>query len=237
MGGPSDLLKWPALRAGLGVSLALLVKVMFARAGLLVVALSFAAPHAVWAQTEGKFALGGQVSKRASTGPDAHGHLGIGLVWRIGHSKTGFGWDFALNWFSADVDRSIGGIDTDLGEVQIRPIMAGYGYTHVIGKTAVSAKALAGYAFSSATLSSQANDAYRDRLGARAVTIDASNTIVLKPELGVWHDLSKKMGLRASVGYMVARPQIVVASTLGEDKRRVNADMLMFKVGLVYSVF
>ncbi len=67
--------------------------------------------------------------------------------------------------------------------------------------------------------------------------MDTSNTIVVKPELSLWRDLSEKMGLRASVGYMVARPQITVSSTAGVDKRRVNADMLMFKVGVVYSIF
>jgi hypothetical protein len=86
-------------------------------------------------------------------------------------------------------------------------------------------------------MSALANDAYRDRLGARTITADASNTLVLKPEVSVWRDLSEKIGVRASVGYLIARPHIAVRSTLGEDKRRVNADMLMFKVGMVYSIF
>ncbi len=210
---------------------------MSLRVGVVLFVLTAAAPGVVFAQTENRFAVGGQVSKRASTGPDAHGNLGIGLMWRIGHSKTGFGWDWALNWFSADIDRSIGGINTELGELHVRPIMAGYGYTHVIGRTAIGAAVLGGYAFSSASLSSQAYDAYRDRLGAQAVTIDASNTFVVKPEVSMWRDLSTKIGLRTSVGYMIARPQITVGSSLGDDQRRVNADMLMFKVGLVYSVF
>jgi hypothetical protein len=189
------------------------------------------------AQTGGKFAVGAHVSKRASTGPDAHGNLGIGLLWRIGHSKTGFGWDWGLNWIAVDVDRDIGGTDTDFGELKLRPIMGGYGYTHVFGRTSISAKAFAGYAFTSMTMSPPASDAYRDRLGARSITADASNALVLKPEVSMWRDLSEKIGLRASVGYLVARPHIAVRSTVGEDKRRMNADMLMFKVGMVYSIF
>jgi len=208
------------------------------RLGLLLLAMLFAATPAVFAQTTGKFALGAQVSKRGSTGPEAHGHLGLGLLWRVGHSKTGFGWDLGLNWYSADVDRSIGGNVTDLGELNIRPIMGGYGYTRLIGRTAISARAYAGYGFSSARLAPSAVDAYHERLGAQSVTIDASNTVVLKPvEIGMWHDLSEKIGLKASFGYMVARPQITVRSSLGEDKRRMNADMFMLKVGLVYSIF
>ena len=210
---------------------------MTLRVALVFFLVTAAVPGAAFAQTEGRFAVGGQISKRASTGPDAHGDLGISLMWRIGHSKTGFRWDWGLNWFSADIDRSIGGINTELGELHVRPIMAGYGYTHVIGRTAISATALGGYAFSSASLTPQAHDAYRDRLGAQAITIDASNTFVVKPEVSMWRDLSEKIGLRTSVGYMIARPHITVGSSLGDDKRRVKADMLMFKVGLVYSVF
>lgn len=210
---------------------------MMTRLGLLLLAMVVSATPPALAQTRGKFAVGGQVSKRGSTGPEAHGHLGIGLLWRVGHSKTGFGWDFGLNWYSADVDRAIDGTVTDLGELNIRPIMGGYGYTHVIGRTSLSAKAFAGYGFSSATLAPSANDAYRDRFGAQSITIDASNTFVVKPEIGVWRDLSEKIGLRASFGYMVARPQIAVRSSLGEDKRRMNADMFMLKVGMVYSIF
>lgn len=208
------------------------------RVGLLLLAMSVASTPPALAQTTGKFALGAQVSKRGSTVPEAHGNLGLGLLWRIGHSKTGFRWDWGLNWYSADVDRSIGGAVTELGELKIRPIMAGYGYSRLIGeRTSISAKALAGYAFSSAELAPSAIDAYHDRLGAQSITVDASNAFVIKPELGVWHDLGEKVGLMASVGYIVARPQIAVRSSLGEDKRRMNADMFMVKVGLVYSIF
>jgi hypothetical protein len=203
---------------------------------LLATTMLIGAPPAL-AQTTGKFAIGAHVSKRASTSPDAHGNLGIGLLWRIGHSKTGFGWDWGLNWIGIDVDREIGGTATDLGELKLRPIMVGYGYTHVFGRTSISAKTLTGYAFASMNMSALAADAYRDRLGARAITAHAANTLVVKPEVSLWRDLSKKMGVRASIGYLIARPHIAVRSTLGEDKRRVNADMLMFKVGMVYSIF
>jgi hypothetical protein len=210
---------------------------MTTRLGLLLLAMVVSATPPAFAQTSGNFAIGAQVSKRGSTDPQAHGHLGLAPLWRVGHSKTGFGWDIGLNWFSADVDRSIGGTVTDLGELHIWPIMGGYGYTQVLGRTSISAKAFAGYGFASATLAPSAIDAYHDLLGAHSITIDASNTFVVKPEIGMWRDLSEKIGLRASLGYMVARPQIAVRSSLGEDKRRINADMFMIKVGMVYSIF
>jgi len=35
----------------------------------------------------------------------------------------------------------------------------------------------------------------------------------------------------------VSRPGVTVSSSLGRDHRHINADMLMLKVGVVYSVF
>jgi hypothetical protein len=195
------------------------------------------ASSSVVAQTEGKFAIGAQLSTRAATGTDASGHLGVSLLWRIGQAKSGWGWQYGLNWFSTDLDRSIGGTDTEFGELKVRPILAGYGYTHVVGRAAITGKVLGGYAFTSMRLAPAATDAYYDRIGARSVTADASNTIVVVPEVSAWYDINKKMGVRVSTGYIVARPSITIRSTAGEDKRRVRADMVTFRVGMVYSIF
>jgi hypothetical protein len=36
---------------------------------------------------------------------------------------------------------------------------------------------------------------------------------------------------------MIARPNLTVRTTLGEERQQVRADMFMLKVGVVYSVF
>ena len=53
----------------------------------------------------------------------------------------------------------------------------------------------------------------------------------------MWYDLTKKVGLHGSVGYIVARPDVTVRSSLGEDRRGIRADQFMVKIGLAYSVF
>lgn len=203
----------------------------------MLVALNLGAPHAASAQTGGKLALGADVSTRVSRNDDASGHVGVGLLWRFGHAKSGWGWHWGLNWYSTDLDRSIGGAAIDLGELHVRPVMAGYGYTHLFGRTAITATALAGYAYSSMSLTPAATAAFRDRLGAQSVSVDAANTLVFKPEVSAWYDINRKFGLKVSGGYMVARPRVTVRSTLGEDRRTVRADMLMLKAGVVYSIF
>lgn len=204
----------------------------------LVILLALAPGRAAFAQSDGKFAVGGAFTMRLPTDSQTvNGSKGPGLLWRYGHGKTGWGWHWGLNWYSTDLDRTVGGFETELGELRVRPIMAGYGYTRVIRGAKITAAMLAGYAWTKMSLTPGAGDAYRDHLGARSVTADASNTLAAKPEVEVWFDLSKKVGLNVSAGYMIARPHVTVRSSLGDDERRVRADMVMLRIGAVYSIY
>ena len=191
----------------------------------------------VFAQSGGTLAIGADFSLRNAISPNVGGARDVSLLWRWGHDRTGWGWHWGLNWYATDLDRSIAGRDTRLGELRVRPIMAGYGYSYVIGRTSITADVLGGYAVTSLALAPAANDAYHQRLGAQSVSGDASNTFVMKPEVGVWFDLTRKIGVHVDTGYMVARPTVTVNSTLGRDSSRIRADMFMFKVGAAYSIF
>ena len=204
---------------------------------LLAIAITLASTADAFAQSQGKFAVGAQLSTRTAAGPENKGHVGVSLLWRIGQSKTGWGWHYGLYWFSTDLERSIGGVDTEFGRLRVRPIMGGYGYTRVFGRTAVTGKVMGGYAWTSMRLSPIATDAYQNRLGAQTITADASNTIVVIPEVSAWYNINEKMGLKVSSGYVMARPNVTVSSTAGIDKRRVRADNVTVKVGMVYSIF
>jgi len=207
------------------------------RMSSLAVVMALSACSSAWAQSEGKFALGAQLSTRAAAGPENAGHVGVNLLWRIGQSKTGWGWHYGLNWFNTDLTRSIGGVETEFGHLKVRPLMGGYGYTRVIGRTAITGKLMGGYAFSSMSLSPVAMDAYLNRIGGQAVTVKASNAVVVAPEVTVWYNINKKIGVRISGGYVIARPTVTVSSTAGEDERRVRADHVKFQVGLAYSIY
>lgn len=189
------------------------------------------------AQTEGKFAFGADFALKVPGGPDAHGSEGIGMLWRFGHGKEGFGFHWGLNWYETHIDRSVAGQEVELGELHVKPVMAGYGYTHNVGRYSITAALLGGLAYSSVRLTPEANDAYRDLVGAHSVEVDSGWPLVLRPEVSVWYDINKKIGLHVSTAYMIARPHVTVTSTIGSDKRRVSADMLGVKVGLAYSIF
>lgn len=189
------------------------------------------------AQSEGRFALGLDVGTKIASSDGSSGHSGPGVLWRFGHGGEGWGWRYGLSWYVTDVSESIAGSETEFGTVHVRPILAGYGYARRFGPALVTAKMLGGYAFNSFKLRPTFDDAYRQRLGATTITTDATNSLVVKPEVSAWIDLGRKIGIHASAGYMVSRPGVTVESSLGRDHRHLNADMLMLKVGAVYSIF
>jgi hypothetical protein len=203
----------------------------------LVLVLSAAGVVNAAAQTDNRVAVGVSISPKAAPDNDARGGAGIGFLWRLGNGSEGWGWKYSLNWYSAEVAQPIGGERLEFGHLRVRPFLAGYGYTKMFGRYKVSANLMGGYAFNSFKLWPGANDAYRQHFGAQGVDTEVSNTLVMKPETSVWFDLNDKIGLTVGAGYMVARPTVTVLSTAGRDRRRVNADMFMFKVGAVYSIF
>ena len=189
------------------------------------------------AQDENRVAVGISYTGRVADSASARASRGIGLAWRIGHSHTGWGLATGLGWFAADMSESIGGLTTEIGELHVRPFMAGYGYTHSFGRTSVSADLLGGFAFVSFQQTTAATDAYRDRLGARSVELRASNTFLVRPQTSMWIDVSDKIGVNIGVGYAIARPRLTTRSTLGEESRRLRADTLVLSAGLVYKIF
>jgi hypothetical protein len=189
------------------------------------------------AQSDNTFALGANVSLRGFSDESVRGHNGLGLLWRFGQGETGWGWQGALNWFSADIDQAIAGSTVRFGRLHVRPVMAGYGYDYRRGRQLFAASVVAGYAFVSMTPSPTAIDTYYDRLGARSVTVETSNVLVVRPGFSVWRDLSEKVGFNVSTGFLVARPRVTIRSTLGDDERRIRADTFYVKVGLAYSIF
>jgi len=138
-----------------------------------------------FAQEGNRFAIGGSYTKRGVPSPSAHGGQGPGIEWRFGHATEGWGWHYGLNWYSTDIDHNIAGSTTHLGELRMRPLMAGYGYTHLMGPLALTFGTVGGYAFTAMDVSREATDAYLNRLGVRSVDARTSGAPVVKPELGV----------------------------------------------------
>ncbi len=152
-------------------------------------------------------------------------------------ARKGWGIKYGFNWYATELTRPLQGRDEAFGKLRVRPILVGYGYTQPVGRAKISVNLKGGYAFSSFRLRPTFVDAYGAALGAQIAQVDAANTFVLKPEVSTWIDLNEKVGLYITGGYMIARPRIAVTTTTGEDRRRVQADVIMLKIGAAYSVF
>jgi hypothetical protein len=193
------------------------------------------------APEKNRFALGAEfkvkTSDRASQEDYARGQLGPGLLWRFGTSKPGWGFHWGLNWYAVKLERPVGGSVVELGELHIRPIMAGYGYTYRIRRYAITADVLGGYAIGTIKISDPASAAYQRAQGVSSAEANATNTLVLKPEIGVWYDVTRKLYVNLNAGYMMARPDVEIVTTAGVDKRKARADQFIVKVGMVYSLF
>jgi hypothetical protein len=223
------------------MALATPVTVQRSRLAILATLTALVAPGPAFAQTGSRFAAGGEftirTSDRAPTEDYAHSQIQIEPLWRFGTTESGWGFHWGLNWYAVDVDRPVGGAVTELGEIHIRPVMAGWGYTHVINKSAITVDLLGGYAFSSMSMTGAAVDAYRLRAGVQSVDADATNTFVLKPEIALWYDINAKLGLNINAGYMMARPDVTIRTNAGLDRRTARADQFILKIGLAYSIF
>lgn len=194
---------------------------------------------AAMAQADDKkdVAVGVSVGQKLGPSDDTKGHLNPGFLFRIGHGHDGWGFEYGLGWYSAVLQQPIGGTSTEFGELHVRPFMVGYGYSRSLGKTRVSAKLLGGYSFNSFKIRPTFDEAYRRFHEADGVATDVSNTFVLKPEVSAWTDIAHRLAVNVSVGYVVARPEVTVRSSIGSDTRHIHADVTVLKVGLVYTVF
>jgi hypothetical protein len=189
------------------------------------------------AQTSNRFAVGANFNTAVAAAPDNTSASHVGFQWRLGHSEKGWGWKFGFNWYSTDIGARVVDSSVELGELHVRPIMVGYGYTHTVRRVSVSANLLAGYAFNKFSLDDRASAVYRVATGNQPVSSGAQNTIVIFPEVSMWRDINRKVGLNVSVGYMFARPDVSVETTGGTYRHSVRADTVRIKVGAVYSVF
>jgi hypothetical protein len=201
----------------------------------------FAAVATMWAgdaraQTDNRLALGGAVTTRAAGSSGASASSDVSLEVRLGHEREGWRWaDSFFSWFDTDIQDQAVAPASDFGKLRMRPVMAGYGYTHIRGRAAVTTALLGGYSFNSFHLDPSAIAEYQRR-GASNIRSDATNTFVIKPEVQVWYDLTPRYGIRVSAGYLIARPTVTIGSSLGVDTRDLHANTFLFTIGVVYSI-
>jgi len=161
----------------------------------------------------------------------------VGFELRIGHEHDGWGWAYSFfGWFDTDIEQPRVVSSSNLGRLRVRPIMLGYGYTKLRGRAAFTSDLVAGYALNSFRLDPSTIATYQAR-GASDVHGEATNTFVVKPELTLWYDLNRRIGIKMDGGYLIVRPSATIVTTLGRDTQSIRADTFLLTFSAVYSIF
>lgn len=185
------------------------------------------------AQEKNSFAVGVNFTHRIASDDKIQPDGGIGISWRIGHSDEGWGLTYGLGWYSTDIERSIGGRNMYFGELKVRPIVAGYGYTHrFTPRMYVTGDLVGGFAFTTFELDAGAAEALGTASGSRTRVIP-----IIRPELKAWYDLNRRWGVTVGGWYAIARPSVTVNTPTSSETVHLRADTFSFTTGVVYRIF
>ncbi|HWW86692.1 MAG TPA: hypothetical protein VNZ26_24020 [Vicinamibacterales bacterium] len=194
-------------------------------------------PVSLKAQTDNRLAVGLSVTTQIAGSSQNTSSSEIGIDVRLGHQHDEWGWaNSFFSWFDTELAGQPTVASAALGDLRERPMLAGYGYTKTRGKYAITADLIGGYSFNSFHLDPAATADYQRR-GAAVLDTEATNTFVVKPEVQLWYDLSSRIGLKFSGGYLISRPTVTITTTLGQDSRPVRADAFLVTFSVVYSIF
>jgi hypothetical protein len=171
-------------------------------------------------------AIGGSVAWQASSDGTLEDALAIGPVVRLG-AGSGLGVAVGFGWFGAELRASA--LDVPIGRIRIRPIMAGVRYTMRTRASSTSLSLVAGPAINGMTSA--------DRIGAGELALDAGNSFAWRPGVSTWFDLSGRVALNLSAGYIVTRPRLTLVSGGEVTRRHLRADTLIVRAGLAYKIF
>lgn len=174
-----------------------------------------------------RLAIGASVNTRRIPNESLAAGTTLGPLFRLG-SGGGVGITLGLGWFNTDLaSPSSSG---PLGRVTIRPIMVGPSYTFTDQtRWSLGASVVGGLAFNSFTL--------RGATAQDVLALEVDNSLAVRPGLSLWLDLTSRIALNVSTGYVITRPQMTFLEDGRFAKRAIRADTAIFNVGMAYKLF
>ena len=146
--------------------------------------------------------------------------------------EHGLGVTMGFGWYTADLTLAGVSGDAEVGDLRVKPLMAGVGYTWLMGKVATGVSINAGVSFNSIRL----NDQYRTFFGpGTEVRVDASNSFAARPQFRVEYAVARKVGVYTSVGYFYTEFDNVIETPRGRFENEWDASSFNVFVGaMVY---
>jgi hypothetical protein len=135
--------------------------------------------------------------------------VGIGYG-TAGAKRTGIKFPLSLSGYRADLQTAEGDA---FGSVKSRQILTGIGYQWVFGKMVYGAQLNVGYSFNDVAIDANAPAVFS---AAPPISIDASNSWVLRPLVKAEYFLHHKVSVRTQLSYTYTDPQVVVTTAQGQ---------------------
>lgn len=153
--------------------------------------------------------------------------IAVGPLIRL-RPRSGLGPTLGFSWTRTSLDVSPDG-RPGLADVIVRPVMGGVEYGVERGRLSYGVSLVGGYAFNTLrTDDTQAGP-------GRAIGID--NSLAARAGVGMWYDLTPRVGLNVFLGYRVTRPRVTFASDTDVTTHRLNGDAVVLSVGAAYWIF
>ena len=171
-------------------------------------------------------ALGVGGTLGSTSGDDLGNGFGVGPLIRL-RPRNGWGPSVGFGWTRTPMNESPAA--RGLADLVVRPVMGGVEYGVSRGRVATGFSLVGGYAFNSLAVD-------KGRIGpGRAIAVD--NSLAFRTGVGVWYDVTPRVGLNVFAGYRVTRPRVTFASDAAISTRRLDADTVLLSVGVAYWVF
>ncbi len=188
------------------------------------------------AQSEAAIALGLSISSYDPPSSLSLSSTSIGPLIRI-NLGPGFGPVIGFDWHATRIEAMAGNQRVYLGELRVRPVLLGAGYTVKRGRYWFGAGVTGGYAFNRLTVNDRVRPAFRSSLGTQFVSFDARNSLVWRTRFGVFYDASPSVGLTAAIAYMRVSPTLRITTDTGVRQSKLDASCVIVTFGLAYGVF
>lgn len=154
-------------------------------------------------------------------------------------SSEGWSWapKYGLGYANPERQDDVGGVAVTTGRLRMIPVMVGVGRHYQHGPVSLGFGVAAGPSFNRFVIDEAARTAYRDRLGQTLNSITANTSIATRPDLNVWYDFNRWLGLHGSADYTFNHPTARTTANGVATPTKWNADHMSYGVGLAVKVF
>ena len=164
----------------------------------------------------------------------------VGFMWRW-RSRTPrtddrLAFAYRLSSYSSQISGSVLGENMEIGDIRLRQLTAGAEYKMPRGKWTWAVGATAGMSLNELDTATSFRERVISQTNADVAT-DIHNGFAFSPRVKGWYNINRRVAFMVESSYNYARPELTIRTAAGDLSRRLNADALILKAGLVYGVW